>query len=65
MLVRAYAIEWDTDGEVVILPSEVIVEMENGLTAEEIEWELPDRLSDHTGWLVVGFSWERVKEVKE
>jgi hypothetical protein len=43
-------IKWETDGEVVDLPTEV--EVEDGMSDDEIA----DYLSDTYGWLVDGFS---------
>ena len=43
-------IEWETDGEVAELPTEV--EVEDGMSDDEIA----DHLSDEYGWLVNGFS---------
>ena len=43
-------IEWETDGEVVDLPTEV--EVEDGMSDDEVA----DFLSDEYGWLVNGFS---------
>ncbi len=43
-------IKWETDGEVVDLPTEV--EVEDGMSDDEIA----DFLSDEYGWLVNGFS---------
>lgn len=43
-------IKWETDGEVVDLPTEV--EVEDGMSDDEIA----DYLSDTYGWLVNGFS---------
>lgn len=51
-MVRLYNIDWDTDGEQVDLPTEVIVEkMDDDLYA--------DYLSDRFGWCVNSFSIER------
>ncbi len=43
-------IKWETDGEVVNLPTEV--EVDDGLSDDEIA----DYLSDTYGWLVNGFA---------
>ena len=43
-------IKWETDGEVVDLPTEV--EVDDDLD----EYEIADYLSDEYGWLVNGFS---------
>ena len=43
-------IEWETDGEVVDLPTEV--EVDDNLSDDEVA----DFLSDEYGWLVNGFS---------
>lgn len=43
-------IKWETDGEVVDLPTKV--EVEDGMSDDEIA----DYLSDTYGWLVNGFS---------
>lgn len=43
-------IKWDTDGEIVALPTEV--EVEDGLSDDEVA----DYLSDTYGWLVFSFA---------
>lgn len=47
---RVTNIKWETDGEVVDLPTEV--EVEDGMSDDEIA----NFLSDEYGWLVNGFS---------
>ena len=47
---RVTNIKWETDGEVVDLPTEV--EVEDGMSDDEVA----DFLSDEYGWLVNGFS---------
>ena len=62
---RIYDIDWNTDGEIVDLPSEVNIEIEydNGeevgttLSEEAIDW-VSNQLSDSFDWLVDGFEYE-------
>ena len=58
MTIRFYAIEWDTDGEEVDLPSEVTLEVDADL---DLDVDGADVLSDKYGWCVNGFMWEEVK----
>ena len=66
IVVRAYDIEWDTDGEDIEIPTEV--ELEVDISDMEDEEELADYISDHisdeTGWCHNGCSWEIKKEEK-
>ena len=56
MKVRFFNIDWDTDGEKVDLPLEVIIpDVE---TDVDIENEGADILSDKYGWCVNSFSYE-------
>lgn len=55
MKVQFSEIKWDTDGEKVDLPSEVILDVENGL---DVENEGADVLSDKYGWCVESFDFE-------
>ena len=62
---RIYDIDWNTDGEIVDLPSEVNIEIEydNGeevgttLPEEAIDW-VSNQLSDSFDWLVDGFEYK-------
>lgn len=56
MRVRFSRIEWDTDGEVVDLPTEVILDDVDPET--DLEEEAADLLSDKYGWLVKSVSYE-------
>jgi hypothetical protein len=51
MKLRCFEIDWDTDGEAVDLPTEVVVEVEE-------EDEAADALSDRFGWCVNSLSIE-------
>lgn len=46
-----YDIIWETDGEEVSLPSEIIIEDDQELNDDD----LLDRLSNKTGWLINNF----------
>lgn len=48
MKAKVIGIEWDTDGEDVELPSDVTIEVENGLSDDEIV----DRVTDLYGWCI-------------
>lgn len=51
--IRFFNIDWDTDGEEVNLPKEVILEVENDV---DVSLEGADLLSDKYGWCVNGFT---------
>lgn len=55
---RVYDIKWETDGEDVDLPSEMSLEVEDGLDSEEVEEIISDWLSDETGFLHDGYRYE-------
>lgn len=57
--VRFFDIEWDTDDEVVNLPSEKIMEVDDNIDLED---ESADVLSDKYGWCVSGCSYEILPE---
>ena len=52
---RLFDIDWDTDGEDVDLPSEVIVEIDDD---QDIVYDGADALSDQYGWCVNSFEIE-------
>ena len=56
---KAFNIDYETDGENVCLPEELFFEIDD----EDFDpaYELADLISDRTGWLVNGFSFEEVK----
>lgn len=57
MELKVVNIDWDTDGEEVELPSEVIIDTQaEGI--ENPEMEVADWLSDRFGWCVNSFSIE-------
>ena len=56
---RTYDIKWDTDGEVVDLPSEVFIELE---ADDDPSLYGADKISDKTGWCVNSFQFEEIKE---
>lgn len=55
MQVRVYNIKWDTDGEEVNLPSEVTIDINDGV---DLQYEIADHLSDEYGWCVFSYSFE-------
>ena len=55
MKIRLYNIDWDTDGEDIDLPQDVIREVENDF---DIINDGADLLSDEYGWCVFGFDYE-------
>lgn len=57
MKVRFFNINWDTDGQEVDLPKEVILEDGD----RDISIEGADELSDKYGWCVEGFDFEILK----
>ena len=50
-------IVWDTDDEVVDLPSEVTLQVDEDLS---VEYDGADVLSDKYGWCVFSFSFEEI-----
>ena len=55
--VHVYDIDWETDGEDIDLPAEVILEIEHDQDLD-IEEEIPEKLSDEYGWLVNHYSYD-------
>jgi len=60
MIVTAYNIRWDTDGEEIDLPRTVHVELE-AEDDEELEDLVSDELSDRTGFCHFGFDLDIVE----
>lgn len=58
---KAYNIDWDTDGEDVILPSKVFFDVEDDWTNEDVSLEGANIISDKYGWCINSFSFEEVK----
>jgi len=61
--IRCYNIKWDTDGEEIDLPGEVVIEIEEeeGIDLETLVNEQgADVLSDEYGWCIFGYNWEEV-----
>jgi hypothetical protein len=52
---RAFDIIWDTDKEVVDLPNEAVIQMDDD---SNMSLEGADKLSDEFGWCVHGFNYE-------
>lgn len=48
MKAKVIGIEWDTDGEDVELPSDVTIEVDDGLS----DGEIVDRVTDLYGWCI-------------
>jgi hypothetical protein len=56
-------IEWETDGEEVELPTDLYIELDSeSMTDSEIEEVLSDEITERTGWLHNGFSWEEYND---
>jgi len=55
MKVKVTGIVYDTDGESVDLPSEMIVEVDGII---DIDQEIADAISDKTGWCVGSYNYE-------
>ena len=64
MKIRAYDIDWDTDGEEVDLPTEAIVELTDEEVIEEMNGNnvIADKLSDEYCWLIFSLKIEDVPE---
>ena len=56
MLYTVSNIEYDTDGEVIDLPTTLKVEVSNDLDKDEIEDFISDEISNQTGFCHLGFS---------
>lgn len=56
-LYRAYDIVYDTDGEVIDLPRELLIEVSE-IDDFDPSLGLADKISDITGWLVESYSFE-------
>ena len=57
MKVRAYNIIWDTDGETVDLPDDVIIDLDDDA---DPSLEGADYLSDNYDWCVISFNIDTV-----
>lgn len=55
LTVRIYGIAYDTDGEDIALPEELVVEVKDH---EDVEDELSDIISERTGFCHKGFFYE-------
>lgn len=58
MKVRAFNIDWDTDGKKIDLPDECVVELDDDQDPHE---DLANVLSDEYGWCVNGCNYEIVE----
>lgn len=61
---RITNINWDTDGEKVDLPKELVIEMsqEHVLAYEDFDEAVSELLSDNYGWCVNGFCFEELDD---
>lgn len=61
---RITNIDWDTDGEEVDLPKELVIEMcqEYVLAYEDFDEAVSELLSDNYGWCVNGFCFEELDD---
>jgi hypothetical protein len=57
MRIKVTNIVYDTDGESVDLPSEMIVNVDGVI---DIESEIADSISDRTGWCVTSFQYKTI-----
>ena len=48
-------IDWDTDGEVIDLPSKLEIDIPDDMDSEDIEDYVSDSISDTTGFCHYGF----------
>jgi len=61
MALKIYDINWDTDGEIVDLPTEKVIDpAAEGI--EDPDMEVADWLSDRYGWCVNSFQTEQVPD---
>ena len=65
MKVSVTNIQYDTDGEEVDLPTELTIEVEDDLYAEEIEEQISEEISNITGYCHEGFSMDIPKMSNE
>lgn len=65
MLLEAYNIKWDTDGEDIDLPTTVTVNIPNqefiGMTEDEVSDHVSDMITNDIGFCHMGFSLRRTK----
>lgn len=61
MKIKAYNIAYDTDGEKVDLPNELIFDIEPNLDEVEIVEIIEDKISEKTNYCVLGFNWVEIK----
>ena len=64
MLIKAFNIDWETDGENVELPSEAFFVVDKDTTVPEIEEDLTTWLSDEYNYLVNCCEYEIVEQSK-
>jgi len=55
MRIRCFDIDYDTDGEDVDLPQEIIIDLDDD---EDPEYDSADAISDITGWCINHHRWE-------
>ena len=56
MELKVYNIKWDTDGEYVDLPTELVIDIPNG--EEDLEDYISDEISNVTGFCHFGFEYK-------
>lgn len=62
MKVRAFNIQWDTDGEDIDLPKEMIVDVDEDHFNDDPDEAVGDAVSDESGFCHNGLSYEIVQE---
>ena len=62
MKVTVTDIKWDTDGEDVDLPAEMVIEVPEGMDEEEADEFVSDEISNQTGFCHTGYSSSTLKE---
>lgn len=61
MKIKVFSIDWDTDGENVVLPSEVTIVVDDDFDEDHAEDFVSDYLSDEFGFCHNGFNFSIVK----
>lgn len=61
---RCHNIDWETDGDPVVLPKEMIVEIDDPDIIEKfyhVNYAIVNALGDTGDWLVYDFEWEPIR----
>ena len=65
MKYTCFDIMYDTDGEYVILPTKLIVDVHHSLKGIQLEEALSDAISEKTGFCHFGFKFKKTPKTKK